>query len=801
MSDAEKQSAEDPQDAMGDDPRLMRAVHEYTEALERGERPDRNVWLQRYPDLRDELAECFDGLEILHRAAPRRRTTAIPLLTPEAGDSNAASPLGDFQIAREIGRGGMGIVYEAVQLSLGRRVAVKVLPFAATFDSRQLQRFRHEAQAAAQLHHSNIVPVYAVGCERGIHFYAMQLIEGQSLDQLIRGLRERAGLETLAVPPYVASTAVHAPPSLGEIGADVGPSVAALTLSQEKSQEDTARTRGAVTTDPVSEHLSTLHGTRQGEFYRLVAGLMAQAAEALEYAHQQGVVHRDIKPGNLLVDGLGHIWITDFGLAHFQVDSGLTQTGDVLGTVRYMSPEQASGQRVVLDHRTDVYSVGATFYELLTLQPVFSGASRQSLLVQVLQREPRPPRTIDRNIPPELETIVLKALNKAPEDRYASAQELADDLHRFLRDEPIRARRPSVVERVRKWARRHPAVVGSGMLAMFVVLVVSLVSNWMIKRANDRTNAALAAEQIRSEEAEKRFLQAKQAVDLLIEVSQDELADKPPLQALRKRLLESALGYYQDFIAQRRAGSPDQADLIAVETRLKKILDELSLMEGAGQLILLADRGIQTDLKLSDPQREQLKALGLEFVERRRDLLRNFNRLTFEQRQARFLELARASDRWMRNTITPGQLKRLEQISLQLQGPSAFRQPEVVTRLALSEPQRQAIRQIEAESMATMWERRRPGPRLGPGPGGPEHDDGMDPRPDLGPGPGPVPGPGISGGPGGSPRDHEAALRSAVNKIVALLTPSQRAEWQEMVGAPYTGRLEMHHRGGFHGME
>jgi serine/threonine protein kinase len=790
---------EGPLDDLSEDPRLVQAVREYTEALEAGQKPDRAAWLARYPELGEALAECLDGLEILHQAAPRRRSLGEPFGVATLGEAQASSPLGDFQITREIGRGGMGIVYEAVQLSLGRRVAIKVLPFAATFDSKQLQRFRHEAQAAAQLHHSNIVPVYAVGCERGIHFYAMQLIEGQSLDHLIRGLRERAGLETDVAGPHIASTAIHEPQSPG--GALLGERHAMTAfVPSDAARQDTSRGAAEKTADPVSEHLSTLHGTRQPEFYRLVAGLMAQAAEALEYAHQQGVVHRDIKPGNLLVDGRGHVWITDFGLAHFQVDSGLTQTGDVLGTVRYMSPEQAAGQRVVLDHRTDVYSVGATFYELLTLQPVFSGTSRQSLLVQVLEREPRPPRTIDRSIPEELETIVLKALNKAPEDRYATAQELADDLHRFIRDEPIRARRPSLVERVRKWSRRHPAVVGSAVLAMFVVLVVSLVSNWMIKRANDRANVALAAEQIRSEEAEKRFLQAKQAVDLLIEVSQDELADKPMMQSVRKRLLESALGYYQDFITQRRESSPSQADLIAVEKRLKKILDELSLIEGAGQLILLADRGIQSDLRLTAPQREQLKTLGQEFVDRRRDLFRNFNRLSQTDRQSRFLELARANDRWMRNALTAGQLKRLEQISLQLQGPSAFRQPDVVARLALTEAQREAVRQIEAESMATMWERRRPGPHgpnpgLGPNPG-PDDGPGPGPGPGVGPGPGPGLFPGPIGGPGGS-REHEAAQRSAVSRIVALLTVEQQAVWHELAGAPYEGRFDMPHRSHF----
>ena len=320
---------------------------------------------------------------------------------------------------------------------------------------------------------------------------------------------------------------------------------------------------------------------------------MAQAAEALEYAHQQGIVHRDIKPANLLIDFRGNVWITDFGLAHFHDAPGLTQTGDILGTIRYMSPEQASGQRVVLDHRTDIYSLAATFYELLTLRPVFAGRTRHSLLSDVLNRDPRPPRSIDRRIPSELEIIILKALSKNPADRYASAQELADDLHRFLRDEPIHAKRPSLVEQVRKWSRRHPSLVAAAVLVMFLSLVGSLVSNWLITKANDRTKIALAQERLRAEEAEKSFQQARQAVDFLIEVGQEELADEPPLQGLRKRLLETALVYYQDFIAQRRGNPSSQTELIAVQNRLKKILDDLSVLEGAGQLILLSEPLVQ----------------------------------------------------------------------------------------------------------------------------------------------------------------------------------------------------------------
>ena len=348
---------------------------------------------------------------------------------------------------------------------------------------------------------------------------------------------------------------------------------------------------------------------------------MAQAAEALEYAHQQGVIHRDIKPANLLIDAHGNVWITDFGLAHFHDAPGLTRTGNVVGTIRYMSPEQASGQRVVLDHRTDIYSLGATFYELLTLQPIFPGRTRAALLAGVLNHDPRPPRSIDRRIPVELEIITLKALNKNPAERYATAQELADDLHRFLSDEPIRARRPSLLEQGRKWSRRHPSLLAAGVLVMFLTLVGSLVSNWLIGQANDRANKALADSQLRTIEAEKRFQQARQAADLLIEISEKDLADTPPAQGLRKRLLEAALGYYRDFVAQHRGNPSSQAELVKVQDRLKKILDDLTVLEGAGQLILLSDRRVQTDLGMDKAQREKIDARTEEFSKKRLDTL------------------------------------------------------------------------------------------------------------------------------------------------------------------------------------
>src|SRR5262249_39866019 len=193
-----------------------------------------------------------------------------------------------------------------------------------------------------------------------------------------------------------------------------------------------------------------------------------QAAEALEHAHEMGIVHRDIKPANLMIDGRGNLWITDFGLSQVQGDGRLTMSGDLLGTLRYMSPEQALAKRVPLDHRTDIYSLGVTLYELLTLQPAFPERDRQELLRQIAFEAPRPPHQANRAIPWELETIILKAIAKNPSERYAEARALADDLRRFLEDKPILARRPTLLQRARKWARRHPTVVWAAVIVTLV---------------------------------------------------------------------------------------------------------------------------------------------------------------------------------------------------------------------------------------------------------------------------------------------------------------------------------------------
>ena len=345
------------------------------------------------------------------------------------------TPLGDFRLLREIGRGGMGVVYEAEQLSLGRRIALKVLPFALTLDSRQLQRFKNEARAAAHLHHTNIVPIYSVGCEHGVHFYAMQFIEGQPLSDVIHELRQLAGRGAVGSAPRTNQP--------GRIFLHPRPlAFRPLWISGDREPERRETQAGEIATTPRIAGTS-LPSTSGRAFFQTVARFGLQTAEALEHAHQLGVIHRDIKPANLLLDVNGHLWVTDFGLAQVQSDVALTTTGDLVGTLRYMSPEQALARRGVVDHRTDIYSLGATLYELLTLEPAFTGSDRQELLRQIAEDEPRPLRRQDRSIPIDLETIVLKAMAKRVEDRYLTAQELADDLRRFLDQKPIRARRPA----------------------------------------------------------------------------------------------------------------------------------------------------------------------------------------------------------------------------------------------------------------------------------------------------------------------------------------------------------------------
>jgi WD40 repeat protein/serine/threonine protein kinase len=475
-----------------DDPRVAQALREYQAALKAGRRLERPHFLASHPDIAEALAECLDGLELLQAAAPALRESASNAPV-SAGAFQPEGPLGDYRIVREIGRGGMGIVYEAVQISLGRRIALKVLPFAAALDPRQLQRFKNEAQAAAHLQHPQIVPVHAVGCERGVHYYAMQFIDGRALAAVIQELRQSDGPRKPKLGESVGEVkslagVLASGGRLSAVGnvADPQPTADYLATPARPATADTAPTAA----------LATERSTQSAAFFRSAAHLGVQAAEALEHAHQLGVIHRDIKPANLLVDAGGRLWVTDFGLAHCQSQPGLTMTGDLVGTLRYMSPEQALAQRAPLDARTDVYSLGATLYELLALEPAYNGRNREEVLRQIAFEEPRPPRRLNPSIPAELETIVLKAMGKNPEERYPTAQELADDLRRFLEDKPIKARRPTLRQRAIKWARRHKTVVRAAYVVFGLAVVALAVSTWLIIQAKNELQTTLDRERL-----------------------------------------------------------------------------------------------------------------------------------------------------------------------------------------------------------------------------------------------------------------------------------------------------------------
>jgi aminoglycoside phosphotransferase (APT) family kinase protein len=363
---------------------LVDVLDKYLADLKDGRPPDRPAILAAHPALAGQLDSCLAALEFIHRAE-------LP------GAADAPAVLGDFRIVREIGRGGMGVVYEAEQQSLKRRVALKVLRFGGG-DTEAMRRFQREAETVARLHHTNIVPIFAVGCEQGTHYYAMQFIAGRSLAEA-----SKAG---------------------------------------------------------------------QGRDLREAARWGVQAAEALAYAHARGVIHRDVKPSNLLLDDEGTVWLTDFGLARCTDELTMTATGMLLGTPRYVSPEQASVVSKPVDARSDVYSLGASLYELATGKPVYDGETLQRLLAQIRDAEPTPPRRHRPDLPRDLETVLMKCLEKEPSRRYASAQELADDLRRFAAGDPIKARRPGPVERAARWWRKRK---GSAALAVASAAAAGLI--------------------------------------------------------------------------------------------------------------------------------------------------------------------------------------------------------------------------------------------------------------------------------------------------------------------------------------
>ncbi|GIW86035.1 MAG: hypothetical protein KatS3mg108_0359 [Isosphaeraceae bacterium] len=476
------------------DERLGEAIETYLELAETGSAPDPDAFVARYPDLGDELRDALEGLAVVQGLVGSSGGGAA------AGPLRSGGRLAGYRIVRELGRGGMGVVYEAVHLDLDRPVALKVLGAQHAPDSSGRRRFLNEAKTAAGLHHTYIVPVFDVGQAGGLCYYAMQRIEGCGLDRIIRRLRRGRDADAPTRIPTIAPT-VPAIPAV--------PSAPPTASWQAPGPNPPAAPEPALDqTDPAFEP------PPGSAYYLWVARVGQQAAEALEYAHRRGVVHRDIKPSNLLIDRRGMAWVADFGLARREADPALTQSGAPLGTPRYMSPEQATNAPV--DGRTDVFSLGATLYELIALRPAFDGTGTAELIRQITTVEPVPPRKLDPRVPRDLETIVLKALAKRPADRYARAQDLADDLARFQAGLPVRARRIGPLGRFARFARRHPFSTSVSLAAVAIVLTVVSWAYWTVLQqrneaqvARDAAQTALEETRIavrRSEEARARQL-------------------------------------------------------------------------------------------------------------------------------------------------------------------------------------------------------------------------------------------------------------------------------------------------------
>ncbi len=382
-----------------------------------------------------------------------------------------------YRLEAEIGRGGMGVVYQAIDSTLQRRVALKLLLHSAQIDVTSVKRFHNEALAAAKLSHPNIVHVHNVGEDKGIHFIAMQFIDGSNLQQIMKRIRDQVSEQ-------------HP--------------VAGSTKPKERDQTSPMTPGRSGGTSAKSDHDSGVEWSakdftvqRSGSQLRVgrrvingVAKLGADVADALQHAHEMGIIHRDIKPSNLMLDKSGRIWVSDFGLAHISTNPGLTRTGAVLGTYRYMSPEQAAGNHHFLDHRSDVYSLGATLFEMIALRPAYDQQGSEQILKAILYAPTPSLSKICRDVPSDLSLILETAMAKNPADRYATAGEMAEDLRRFLTGQPVKASPLPAWKRVKYWISRHQKLAVGVVAGLVCAMLTSTASAFLLFIAFEGERAA-----------------------------------------------------------------------------------------------------------------------------------------------------------------------------------------------------------------------------------------------------------------------------------------------------------------------
>ena len=514
-------------------------AEEFAERIRSGESPQIDEYCGSHPEHAEMIRAVFPSIQMVERASQREEQHRRSGQSESGSASMLSMPqtLGDFQLIREIGRGGMGVVYEALQKSLKRHVALKVISALIAGSEKQLRRFRREAESVASLHHSNIVPVYGIGEDHGLQYYAMQLIDGVTLAEIVNHLRRvpNSSLSAGKDTDTVANSGNHTPGGSSQshrfgsneavlrlfgtvssvdvnllqsgLPADLSDDISKipdpLTVTKIPNRDDdpdsAAVTRVNAATDDDSHELDQLRPAEDvnlnQSYFRNIARLIADVANAVDYAHRQGILHRDLKPANLILDRDGTIWVADFGLARQADLDGVTQTGEIVGTLRYMAPEQLRGQA---DIRTDIYALGLTLYELLALKPAVAAP-------QVLDAHGRksvaPLRSSRPEIPADLETITLKACMLEPERRYQSAREFKADLHRFLEDRPIHARRVTPVERFWRWSKRNPQIASLSAATLFLLFAIVIILGFSYRRIQK----ALTARNEQYERAEKNL--------------------------------------------------------------------------------------------------------------------------------------------------------------------------------------------------------------------------------------------------------------------------------------------------------
>jgi serine/threonine protein kinase/WD40 repeat protein len=565
------------EDALADP--LEDIAEEFVRLHRSGEEVSVADFAARYPDHAQRLRRLLPTIVCMERCSPTRRNDST-VVNQRADLGTLPRLLGDYRLLREAGRGGMGIVYEAEQTALGRRVALKLLSAAATADRVRLIRFRREAQAAARLHHTNIVPVFGVGEADGHYFYAMQYIDGRTLRDWLSFAA--AGTPEPGTPSLAGNWGETAPVArpVPDAGGEKRRMRWESGLAGIRPHPDPPSRGGQA-----GRETAATTAVDAAARFRFAADLGRQVAEALAHAHEQGILHRDIKPSNLLIDEKTTVWVADFGLAKLDAGEDLTAPGDQVGTMRYMAPEQLLGQ---VDARSDLYALGLTIYEIIANRPAFDSQQHTALVKQVTDASPPPLRSLAPGLPRDLATIVEKLIDREPAHRYQTARQAADDFQRFLRDEPITARPPGPLEKLARACRRNPVTAGLTALALVLPTLVALGWAVTLKHANTRTFVQLQrAEQAERDRTQSLFgayvaqaqsgrmsrvmgqrWRAVEALDLAVPLA-SELELPPEKKALLRDELIAAVSL-TDLRAS--AGSPefpaDGADFPAFDTML-----------------------------------------------------------------------------------------------------------------------------------------------------------------------------------------------------------------------------------------